>query len=72
MKPMLRVVFALVIALGALHGAWAQAAPYLGTWMVDVQSSKRLRAMVVSQQGDVLRVVDAAARNDPLATLAID
>lgn len=75
MKPMIRVVVAFAIALGALETSWAQAAPYLGTWMVDVQNSKRPRAMVISQQGDALRArwgFQDSGSKIGLATAAID
>ncbi len=75
MKPMFRVILALVMALGVSPGAWAQADPYIGTWIVDVQNSKRMRAMVVSRQGDVLRArwgFQDSGSKIAVATAAID
>lgn len=56
MKHLFRVAVAIALGLGLLGSAWAQASRFVGTWMADVQNSKRPRALVVSQEsGGTLR-----------------
>lgn len=53
-KPMIRPAVAVLLALCALSSAWAEASRFVGTWLVDVQNSKRPRALIVTQQGETL------------------